>query len=117
MWRCEKHKKGGWIVKLESNVQTTLYFYPGSFDLKLLQSTRQGDFASLQRGLNPLYSTEYKSALTTAKAFLSQTTNRFLKELLSYKELKSRCVNIFYKTVYHNCDTTQFKLMETRLLK
>ena len=33
----------------------TRYFYPGSFDLKLLQSTRQGDFASLQRGLNPLY--------------------------------------------------------------
>ena len=77
----------------------TRYFYPGSFDLKLLQSTRQGDFASLQRGLNSLYSTEYKSALTTAKAFLIQTTIRFVKATLSYKGIKQMCVNVFYKTL------------------
>ena len=66
-------------------MQSTRYFYPGSFDLKLLQSTRQSDFASLQRGLNPLYSTEHKTALTTAEAFLSLSTDRFLKEILSYR--------------------------------
>ena len=27
------------------------YFYPGSFELKLLQSTRQGDFAFLNKDL------------------------------------------------------------------
>ena len=58
-WRGEKHKKGGLNCKAEILKQSTRYFYPGSFDLKLLQSTRQGDFASLQRGLNSLYSTEY----------------------------------------------------------
>ena len=45
------------------NSLMTQYFYHGSFDLKLLQSTRQGDFASLQRGFNPLYSIEYYNLL------------------------------------------------------
>ena len=77
----------------------TQYFYPGSFDLKLLQSTRQGDLASLQRGLNPLISTRLLTALTTAKAFLIQTTTRFFKGTLSYIEIKTKCVNVFYKTI------------------
>ena len=63
----------------------------------------QGDFASLQRGLNSLYSTEYKSALATAKTFLIQTTIRFVKATLSYKETK-QCVWMFSTKLYHNCD-------------
>ena len=54
-------RRGGWIEKIKSKGLITQYFYPGLFDLKLLQSTRQGDFASLQRGLNPLFSKYYNS--------------------------------------------------------
>ena len=79
-------------------MQTTRYFYPGSFDLKLLQSTRQGDFASLQRGLNPLYSTEYKSALTTAKAFLSLNHRPVSQGNSFLQKNEQLCVfDVFYK--------------------
>ena len=89
-------------------MQTTCYFYPASFDLKLIQSTRQGDFTALKRGRNTLSSTEYKTALTTAKAFLGLTTNRFLKEfLLQINE--QMCLMFSTKTVYHNCDNTQYE--------
>ena len=50
----KKHKKGGWIGILKFNEKEHVDFYPGSFELKLLQSTHQGDFASLKWGLNPL---------------------------------------------------------------
>ena len=82
-------------------MQTTRYFYPGSFDLKLLQSTRQGDFASLQRGLNPLYSTEYKSALTTAKAFLS-LNHRPVSQGNSFLQINEQlCVfDVFLQKLY-----------------
>ena len=53
--------EGGEFKTWIKNSLMTQYFYPGSFDLKLLQSTRQGDFASLQRGLNPLISNDYNS--------------------------------------------------------
>ena len=61
MWKTQE---GGVELKnLDQIINSfkTPYFYPGSFDLKLLQSTRQGDFASLQRGLNPLFSKNYNS--------------------------------------------------------
>ena len=44
-----------------------------------------------------------------------QTTDRFVKELLSYKEDKSRCVNVFYKTVPYS--QTSIFLVNILILK
>ena len=40
------------------------YFYPGSFELKLLQSTRQGDFAFLNKDLIHYNQTDYNHTTT-----------------------------------------------------
>ena len=83
-----------------------VYFYPGSFELKLLKSTRQGDFASLQRGLNPLINLDYKSTLTTAKVFLSITTTWFFSRNYTKQNMNKAVYNMFFftKTVSQTCD-------------
>ena len=58
---CEgvrKDLEGGlnkWLFFFSKQSSTIMerqgYFYPGSFELKLLQSTRQGDFAFLNKDL------------------------------------------------------------------
>ena len=71
-WRNEKHKKGGWIGILRINgLKNTFIFILVCFTLKLLHSTHQGDFASLQRGLKSLINLDYKSTLTIVKVFFS----------------------------------------------
>ena len=54
------------------------YFYPGSFELKLIQSTRQGDFSFLNKDLIHYNQTDYNhttTVVTNNAQVILQVTN------------------------------------------
>ena len=96
-------------------MQTTRCFYPGSFDLKLLQSTRQGDFASLQRGLNPLISKDYNNYFNNCQSLLEYNHNSVNLKELFYNMIEQNVLLFSNKTVYHNCDKLHRLSLEWRM--
>ena len=85
----EKTHEGGVELRLKLKIKRHIG-YPGSFELKLLQSTRQVDFASLKQGLNPLIKLDYTNTMTHVNVFL----------ILNHNPIFSRNYKVIIKGVY-----------------
>ena len=82
----EKHKKGGLNWGFQKLKQYDKFGYTGSFELILLQSTLQGDFASLKRGLNSLIKNfDYTITMTTVNVFLRLNHNLVSQSINKYE--------------------------------